>query len=336
MDQEIDPQPEMMNGLRIKGFNNNIEASNEYLESSPDMAGQKFTSFLNSYLDKYVSTWKDTGSHQQKIAFQRDEEVFRRKAPEPEANVPGYPRYLPSKKDAYLSSDNVSEVSMSLLRGLKALRVKSQIIQLGEEAVVLSYVLFPLSQASSLNTLRHESLIFDIADGQKEFLSMKKIISDIGEITDIPSSTQPFVVSVDGGNLGNISLRDYIKSMGFRAEGMGDIWPIQVLLGMRDREWTIDQQDALNEIIKETQNQILNAIISQRDLLSQHVTQPPAVQGIQMVSNGVSMIEKLSEEPLLKDIQAGIKEQMPGFANSDVAMVGLLLKNHQELAMAQL
>ncbi|NBO71199.1 hypothetical protein EBV26_12080 [bacterium] len=336
MDQEIDPQPEMMNGLRIKGFNNNIEASNEYLESSPDMAGQKFTSFLNSYLDKYVSTWKDTGSHQQKIAFQRDEEVFRRKAPEPEANVPGYPRYLPSKKDAYLSSDNVSEVSMSLLRGLKALRVKSQIIQLGEEAVVLSYVLFPLSQASSLNTLRHESLIFDIADGQKEFLSMKKIISDIGEITDIPSSTQPFVVSVDGGNLGNISLRDYIKSMGFRAEGMGDIWPIQVLLGMRDREWTIDQQDALNEIIKETQNQILNAIISQRDLLSQHVTQPPAVQGIQMVSNGVSMIEKLSEEPLLKDIQTAIKEQMPGFANSDVAMVGLLLKNHQELAMAQL
>ena len=241
INSDIHPQPEMMDGLRIKDFPAKIEASNEYLESSSDMDGQKYSAFLNSYLDKYASTWKPTGESMQKIAFQRDEEVFRRKAPEPEANIPGYPSGLPRKKDGYASSDNISEVSMSLLRGLKSLRVKSQIIQLGEEAVVLSYILFPLSQASSLNTLRHESLVTDIADGQKEFISMKKIIKDVGEITDIPSATQPFLISVEGGNLGNISLKDYLKSMGLRAEGMGDIWPIQVLLGMREREWTIDQ-----------------------------------------------------------------------------------------------
>ena len=336
INSDIHPQPEMMDGLRIKDFPAKIEASNEYLESSSDMDGQKYSAFLNSYLDKYASTWKPTGESMQKIAFQRDEEVFRRKAPEPEANIPGYPSGLPRKKDGYASSDNISEVSMSLLRGLKSLRVKSQIIQLGEEAVVLSYILFPLSQASSLNTLRHESLVTDIADGQKEFISMKKIIKDVGEITDIPSATQPFLISVEGGNLGNISLKDYLKSMGLRAEGMGDIWPIQVLLGMREREWTIDQQEALTEIIKETQNQILNAIIAQREALSQFATQPPAIQGIQMVSSGPAMIEKLAGEPLLKDMQTALKDQMPGYANSDVAMVGLILKNHPELAMAQL
>ena len=176
MDQDKDPQPEMMDGLRIRAFNEKIEAANEYLESSPDMAGQKYSLFLNGYLDKYVSSWKNSGDPSQKIAFQRDEEVFRRRAPEPEANIPGYPKFLPSKKEGYVSSDNVSEVSMSLLRGLKAMRVRSQIMQLGEEAVVLSYVLFPLTYASSLNTLRHESLYADIADGQKEFVSMKKII----------------------------------------------------------------------------------------------------------------------------------------------------------------
>ena len=330
------PQPEMMDGLRIKDFPAKIEASNEYLESSPDMAGQKYTSFLNSYLDKYASAWKPTGDASQKIAFQRDEEVFRRKAPENEANIPGYPSGLPREKEGYASADNISEVSMSLLRGLKSLRVKSQIMQLGEEAAVLSYVLFPLSQASSLNTLRHESLVADIADGQKEFLSMKKILKEIGDITDIPSATQPFLVSADGGNLGNISLKDYLNSMGLRAEGMGDVWPVQVLLGMREREWTIDQQEALNEIIKGTQNQILNAIIAQRDALSQFATQPPAIQGIQMVTNGPAMIEKLAGEPLIKDMQTAIKEQMPGYVNSDVAMVGLILRNHPELAMAQL
>ena len=330
------PQPEMMDGLRIKDHPAKVEASNEYLESSPDMAGQKYTSFLNSYLDKYASTWKSAGESTQKIAFQRDEEFFRRSPPGPDANIPGYDRYLPSKKEGYATADNISDVSMSLLRGLKALRVKSQVMQLGEEAAVLSYVLFPLSQASSLNILRHESLVNDIADGQKEFLGMKKILKDVGDITDIPSSTQPFLVSVEGGSLGNISLKDYLKSMGLRAEGMGDVWPVQVLLGMREREWTIDQQEALTEIIKETQNQILNAIIAQREALSQFATQPPAIQGIQMISNGPSMIEKLASEPLLKDIQTALKDQMPSYVNSDVAMVGLVLRNHQELAMAQL
>lgn len=336
INSDIHPQPEMLDGLRLKYFPAKIEASNEYLESSPDMAGQKYTSFLNSYLDKYASTWKPTGESTQKIAFQRDEEVFRRKAPEPEANIPGYPSGLPKDKEGYASADNISEVSMSLLRGLKALRVKSQVMQLGEEAVVLSYVLFPLSHALSLTTMRHETLVGDVEDGQHEFISMKKLLKNVGEITDIPSATQPFLVSVEGGNLGNISLRDYLKSMGLRAEGMGDIWPFQTLLGMREREWTIDQQEALNEIIKGTQNQILNAIIAQREALSQFATQPPAIQGIQMVSNGPAMMEKLAGEPLLKDIQTALKDQMPSYVNSDVAMVGLVLKNHPELAMAQL
>jgi hypothetical protein len=79
----------MMDGLRIRDFPAKVQASDEYLENSPDMAGQKYISFLNGYLDKYVSTWKPAGDAAQKIAFQRDEEVFRRKAPEPEANIPG-------------------------------------------------------------------------------------------------------------------------------------------------------------------------------------------------------------------------------------------------------
>jgi hypothetical protein len=333
---EHHPQPEILDGLRIRDHPAKVEASNEYLESSPDMAGQKYTSFLNSYLDKYASTWKSGGESTQKIAFQRDEEFFRRSPPGPDANIPGYDHNLPSKKEGYATADNVSDVSMSLLRGLKALRVKSQVIQLGEEAAVLSYVVFPLSDALSLTTLRHETLVGDVEDGQHEFISMKKILKNAGEITDIPSAYHPFLVSVEGGSLGNISLRDYLKSMGIRAEGMGDIWPFQTLLGMREREWTLDQQEALNEIIKGTQNQILNAIIAQREALSQFITQPPAVQGIQMVPNGPSMIEKLAGEPLLKDIQTAIKDQMPSYINSDVAMVGLVLRNHPDLAMAQL
>jgi hypothetical protein len=48
------------------------------------------------------------------------------------------------------------------------------------------------------------------------------------------------------------------------------------------------------------------------------------------------MIDKLAEEPLLKDIQQELKDQMPGFANSDVLMVGLVLNKHPDLAFAQL
>jgi hypothetical protein len=328
------PQPQMMDGLRIIDFNDKTVESGEYLESSPDMTGQKFIQFLNGYLSKYGAAWRPNGT--QRIAIQKDEEMFRRKAPEREADIPGYPCCLPAKKKGYASSEYVNEVSMSLVRGLKATRNKTQLLQEGEEATVLSYVMFPLKFASSLSVLRKDSLILDIIDGQQNLKSMKEILKDSSEITDIPSSSQPFLISVDGGTLGNISIRDYIKAMGIRAEGMGDIWPIQVLLGMTEREWTIDQLDSLKEVIGETQNQILKAIILQRELLAQKVAQPPAVQGIMMVPEAAEMIEKIAEEPILKELQQELKDQMPSFANSDLTMVGLLLRNHQELTMAQL
>jgi hypothetical protein len=94
--------------------------------------------------------------------------------------------------------------------------------------------------------------------------SMVQILK-ANDISEIPSATQPFLLSVSGGTLGNITLRDYIKATGFRAEGLGDFWPLQTLLGIQDREWTLDQYEALKEIISDTQNQILNEIISQRD-----------------------------------------------------------------------
>lgn len=334
MDPEIDPQPEMEDGLRLQAFNDKIAAANEYLESSPDMTGQKFNVFLNGYLNKFGAAWRESGS--QKVSFQRDEEVFRNQAPGSDIGIPGYRRNLPDKKHGKVSAEDIFPVSMSLVRGLKAIRAKGEVIQLGEEAAVLAYILFPLGNASSLSTLKQESLVSDIEAGERPLLSMKAILKNIGEITDIPSASNPFLVSVEGGTLGNISLRDYLKSLGLRAEGMGDIWPIQTLLGMREREWTIDQQEALNEIIKDTQNQILNNIILQRTNLAQMVSQPPAVQGIQMISDGPQMIQKLADEPLLKEIQQQLKDQMPSYSNSDVVMVGLLLRNHPELSMAQL
>lgn len=334
MNPDIDPQPEMMDGLRIQSFNKKIQDSNEYLESSPDMASQKFLDFLNGYLTRFNATWREAGAD--RVAFQRDEEVFRKRAPEAVANIPGYPCCLPTNKHGNVSADLLSEVSMSIVRGLRGYRTRTQVIQPGEEATVLAYVLFPLAFASSLSTASQESLISDIINGQKPVESIKSILSKTGEISDIPSASNAFLVSVDGGTLGNISLRDYIKSVGLRAEGMGDVWPLQVLLGMREREWTIDQQEILTEIIRETHAQIINAIQAQRDRLSQHVSQPAAVQGIQMVPDSATMIDKLAEEPLLKDIQQELKDQMPGFANSDVLMVGIVLNKHPDLAFAQL
>jgi len=335
VDTEEDPQPETMEGLRFQSFNEKIEKANTFIESSPDMVGQKFTQFLNTFLKKYGASWKPSG--QLGTVFTRDEEVFRRNAPsnDSESSIPGY-SLLPDKKGAYVSSSFVTEVSMSLMRGLKPLRIKSQVIQEGEEASTTAYVLFPLKYASSLSTARSESLVSDIKDGQREFLSIKNILRATGEISEIPSSSDPFLISVTGGTLGNISLRDYIKSLGIRAEGLGDFWQLQVLLGINDREWTIDQFEVLKELIAQTQNQILQEITSQRDTLSQQVVQPPAVQGILMVPDGPQIMEKLAEEPLLKDIQANLKEQMPSFASSDVLMVGYVLRAHPELSMAQL
>jgi len=334
VDPDLDPQPERMDGLRLQSFTEKIEAAKEYLDSSSDMVGQKYGQFLNSFLQKYGSSWKQSGPGG--IIFQRDEEVFRRHAPSRDSeSIPGY-SMLPSAENAYVSSSSISDVSMSLMRGLKPIRIRSQVLQAGEEAAVTAYVLFPLEYASSLSTASQESLVLDIQAGLKDIRSMKSILKKTGDISEIPSASQPFLLSVSGGTLGNISLRDYIKATGIRAEGLGDFWPLQTLLGIQDREWTVDQYEVLNEIVSETQNQILLQINSQRDSLAQQIAQPPAVQGILMIPDGPKIIEKLAEEPLLKDIQANLKEQMPLFAGSDILMVGYVLREHPELAMAQL
>ena len=328
------PQPDSMDHLKIQDFDKKIEDSSRYLESSADIDGQKFYAFMNGYLSRFAATWREASNP--RVAFQRDEEVFRLKQPEAESTIPGYAAGLPNKKDAYVSAELISEVSMSLIRGLKAIKSRATLIQLGEEASILSYVLLPLAYANSLNTLRLESLIGDVEAGMKPFLAMAEILKKTGEITDIPSPTQPFLVSVEGGTLGNIPIREFLKNSGLKAEGMGDFWHLQTMMGLKEREWTIDQKAILDEIIDKTQTAILDVILRMRENLARQAAQPKAVQGIQMVPDGPQLIQKLADEPLLKDIQQLIKEQMPSFVNSDVALVGLVLRQHSDLAFAQL
>ena len=334
MNPDTDPQPDTMDHLRLQSFNQKIAAANDYLDDTTDADGQKFNVFLNGYLSRFAASWREASSP--RIAFQSDEEVFRLKAPDSEASIPGYPRGLVNKKEGYVSAEMVDEVSLSLIRGLKAIKSKGLIQQLGEEASVLSYVVFPLANATSLSTLRQESIVKDVEAGLRDITSLSTIINKSGGITDIPSPTQPFLVSVEGGTLGNIALRDYLKNVSMKAEGMGDFWPLQVLLGMREREWTIDQYEVLNQIIKRTHDSILEVILRQRETLAEQVAQPKAVQGIQMTPDGPQLIQKLTDEPLLKDIQQLIKDQMPSYSNSDVALVGLVLRQHPDLAFAQI
>ena len=335
IDPDTNPQPESMDGLRLQYFNKKIVDAVEYIESSTDMEGQKYTQFLNGFLSRFGASWRSRGSAGAE-AFQRDEEAFRLKVPDAESSIPGYAAGLPTKKSAYLTSDLISEVSMSLVRGLKATRSKGKLLEVGEEAAVLAYIVFPLLYASSLSNVRQESLVADIQAGLSPSLSMSEILKKAGEITDIPSISQPFLVSTEGGTLGNIPLREYIKAANLKLEGMGDIWPLQVLMGMREKEWTIDQHAAIQEKINETHEQMLDFILRQRETLAKQAAQPPAIQGIQMTPDGPAMIQKLADEPILKEYQQNIKDQMPSFAASDVALVGLILRQHSDLAFAQL
>lgn len=49
-DPDVYPQPESMEGLRLQYFNKKIIDAINYIESSTDMEGQKYTQFLNGFL----------------------------------------------------------------------------------------------------------------------------------------------------------------------------------------------------------------------------------------------------------------------------------------------
>ena len=311
-----------------------VHDSNEYLSTSALMDSQKFTPFLNGYLSMFTSQWMSTSKP--KIAFERDEEVFRLREPDDEQEIPGYPRQLPDAKKGYVSPDIVSTVKLSMIRGLKAIRARGRINQSGEEASVLSYVIFPILYQLSLSTMRTESLAKDIENGRHSFMSMQEILEKVGEITNIPSSDSAFSIGLEKGNMGNMSLMEYIKLLNVKAEGLGDFWNIQLLLGLAEREWTLDQYAVLKTAMKTTQNAITDLILKQRETLAEFASQPPAVEGIQMTPDGPKLIAKIAEEALLKDLQTSLQEQMPAYKESDVALVGLMIRQHPDYTFAQL
>jgi len=326
-----------MENLQIEDFYSFIDKSIQYLENPSEMAGSKFIPFLTTYLNRFNSTWHETGSTPL-YAFQRDEEAFRLKAPGDESSVPGYSSQLPDPKKVRITTDSVSEVELSMVRVLKAIRHKNKLLQPGEEAVITAYIMFPYLYSYCLSTLSQESLYADITAGLQPFTTLKDLLKQSGEITEIPSSKQPFRISVDGGTLGNIPLRDYLKALDLKAEGMGGFWPLQVLMGMREREWTLDQQAVLSESISATQALILDQILKQREALATMVSQPPSVQGIQMIPEASVLIDQLAGEPsgILLKIQNDLREHYPSYANSDVALVGLILRHYPDLAFAQM
>lgn len=320
--------------IMFKEFEKNLTDSNNYLTGSALMDSQKFTAFLNGYLSMFTSQW--VSESKPKIAFERDEEVFRLKEPDDEKEIPGYPRQLPTARKGLLSPDVISTVKLSLLRGLKAIRAKGRINQSGDEASVLSYVLFPYMYQKSLTTLRTESLAKDIEYGRKQYMSMNEIVTKVGEITSIPSSDSAFSIGLNKGNMGNMSLVEYIKILNVKGEGLGDFWQLQLLLGLADREWTLDQYATLKTAMNTTQNAIVDLILKQREALATFASQPPPVEGIQMTPDGPIMIKKIAEEGTLKEMQTSLQEQMPSYKDSDVALVGLMIRQHPDYTFAQL
>lgn len=311
-----------------------VEDSNTFLTNSPIVDTQKFIPFLNSYLSIYSSTWLPDSEFKQ--AFEHDEEVFRLKEPGDES-IPGYPRDLPPDTKGYVSSDALSTVSMSLIRGLRTLKAKRRILQQGEEASILSYIVFPMKYANSLQTHRNESLAKDIQDGtMRNLQTMKKIVGSLGEITNIPSSDSAFLIGLETGNMGNIPLTQYLKLLNVRAEGYGDIWRIQMLLGMQDKEWTLDQQAVIQEKITQTQISISDLILKQRESLAELASRAASLEGIPMIPENAVLIQTISEEPFLKEIQDSFKEQMPSYQSSDLTQVALLLRFHPDFTIAKI
>jgi len=328
-------EPPRIEHIIFKELQKHVTDSTDYLQGSALMDSQKFMPFLNGYLSMFTSQW--VSDSKPKIAFERDEEVFRLNEPDDET-IPGYPRQLPPATKGLLTPDVISTVKLSMLRGLKAIRSsgRGRIIQAGEEASVLSYVLFPIGYQQSLTTMRTESLAKDIENSRTDIRSMQSIIQRLGEITSIPSSDAAFSIGLNKGNMGNMSLMEYIKLLNIKAEGFADFWQIQLLLGLAEREWTLDQYAVLKTAMNTTQNAITDLILKQREALAQFASQPPPVEGIQMTPDGPKLIAKISEEALLKDMQTSIQEQMPSYKESDVALVGLMLRFHPDYTFAQL
>ena len=326
----------------MKLYDPTFKNLNKYIETYGGLQNTEVTDvgistwhrYLNGFFNDFPLGDVYKGSS---YSFPSDGEYLRQEVPP--TRIEGI-SHIGFGRDNLNSDTNVGDVSFSLRRGLGPTFVKkglteTRIVSPGDSADSKYHILFPLTVASSLGATRSGSLLKDILRSHAVHQSLKDIFNSVGNPSDEPSSQNILLLRAEDATLANIQLTDYLNVVlkSLTPRGVGDLLVLLNDLGMLNKEFTVEQQEVINNRVKEVVL-LLRGLI--RSLRSQTETPTPNSESFSGQTYYNTMKELISEQPILAELYNELRQRTPGYATTDLGILGMLLVYAQDYAMAVL
>lgn len=279
----------------------------------------------------------------------QDEEVFRLEIPASggeDANLnvlAAHPNILRSIETNVANPPVIMQHSFGLARMLKSRTARFttgeeyRIVETAENPTFNTVLVFPKSTIRDLGPIRSGVLAQDVSLGMSEPKDMGDILASMPDISDQPTSDGILSLGVDGGTVGNIMVKDWLKSLDLNLSGIGDTAVLLRGYGTATTEWDLEQVAVLQEKVEQRLAAVRMFLIKQREenkssLANLKFDPLPLLPA----DAAARLLDRIRGEPILQKAFGLISDYMGELADIDVYWFTYIFLTYPDLLMATL
>ena len=315
-------------------------------EGEPGPGMPRFHVNLEGYRKAIQTPYRFTSS---KNCITQDEEVFRLEIPSSggeDANLnvlTAYPNMSRSIESSVVNPPVIIQHSFGLARMLKP-RVarfttgeEYRVVETGENPSFNTVLVFPKSAIRDLGPIRSGVLAQDVSLGMTESKAMDDILASMPDISDQPTSDGILSLGVDGSTVGNIMVKDWLKSLDLNLSGLGDTAVLLRGYGTATTEWNLEQVAVLQEKVEQRLAAVRMFLIKQREenkssLANLKFDPLPLLPA----DAAARLLDRIRGEPILQKAFGIISDYMGELADIDVYWFTYIFLTYPDLLMATL
>jgi len=279
-----------------------------------------------------------------KNCITQDEEVFRFQGDDDSVNVLAeYPNMSRNDEAVVTNPPVILQTRFSLARMLKPRRARFttgeeyRVVETGENPTFNTVALFPRSALRDLGPIRSGILAQDISLGMTEPKGMYEIMASMPEISDYPTSNGILSLGVGGGTIGNIMVKDWLKSLDLNLSGLGDVAALLRGYGAATVEWDTEQVAVLQAKVEQRLAAIRIFLIKQREenktALANLKFDPLPLLSADATTR---LLDRIRGEPILQRALATLSDYMGELADIDVYWFTFMALAYPDLLLATL
>jgi hypothetical protein len=284
-----------------------------------------------STLETFYSPWSRIGTDEPLWKAITDSDFFRMNPPDSmdQLTQPTLPGYVASHD--IKAPPTFYKVPFGIERALsttyrKGVDRRKEVLVEEEKATMNSYLLFPFKTVNMMGATRTRQLAIDSGRSQLPPKTMKMILRECGDPTEMGATSNHIVLlNTLGNTLGNIPLVDYIKGMNIPSLGIGDTYTALEQYGIDNMELNEELVKMLSDKIQSHQAQLITSLAELRKKIQ---ASPPKEPESNPFLDNPAFFEEIQRQPMLANVLHEFEEQHPNLAHSDLGKVIHLMKIH--------